>query len=474
MNFIKRACLSVQARKGKSLILFAVFLVLTNLVLAGFAIQNVTKTANDLARKKLGVDVTLGLDGEKFQKYVQKQRLENPNERIHRPEISTEEADKLAESPYVKEFNYVKDSQGVADGYTPINADQGDNAVGGSVGGSQGNMKMPNTLIQGVRISDLLKEFADETNKMIDGRSITPEDKDQKVALVEKQLAEQNNLQVGDQLKIQAQDETSTIDLEIIGIYEISTIDSNMESAPPLFHPSNKVYVSYGSLKEFSENKETKGSPIDQAIYYLNDPNHIGDFKAEGKKTGIDFDLFKLDAHDALYRKMVGPIENVASTSKWIIYLVSFAGAIILGLIITLAIKERRKELGILLAIGEKKGKLIGQLLVEVLCIAALAFSLSVFTGGTVSQKMGDSLLQNEVASYDQDEQAENNPGFSFGMKPDQAQDVEPIHDIDVRVTSEDMLKLGMLGLVIAILSTILPALSILRLNPKDILLKHE
>ncbi|OBY76385.1 permease [Paenibacillus sp. KS1] len=474
MNFITRACLSVQARKGKSLILFAVFLVLTNLVLAGFAIQNVTKTANDLARKKLGVDVTLGLNGDKFQKYVQKQRLENPNERIHRPEISTEEADKLAESPYVKEFNYVKDSQGVADGYIPINADQGDNAVGGSVGGSQGNMKMPNTLIQGVRISDLLKEFADETNKIIDGRSITPEDKDQKVALVEKQLAEQNNLQVGDQLKIQAQDETSTIDLEIIGIYEMSTIDSNMESAPPLFHPSNKVYVSYGSLKELSENKESKGIPIDQAIYYLNDPNHIEDFKAEGQKTGIDFDLFKLDAHDALYRKMVGPIENVASTSKWIIYLVSFAGAIILGLIITLAIKERRKELGILLAIGEKKGKLIGQLLVEVLCIAALAFSLSVFTGGIVSQKMGDSLLQNEVASYDQDEKAENNPGFSFGMIPDQGQDVEPIHDIDVRVTSEDMLKLGLLGLVIAIFSTILPALSILRLNPKDILLKHE
>lgn len=474
MNFIKRACLSVQARKGKSLILFAVFLVLTNLVLAGFAIQNVTKTANDLARKKLGVDVTLGLDGEKFQKYVQKQRLENPNERIHRPEISTEEADKLAESPYVKEFNYVKDSQGVADGYTPINADQGDNAVGGSVGGSQEIIKMPNTLIQGVRISDLLKEFVDETNKIIDGRSITPEDKDQKVALVEKQLAEQNNLQVGDQLKIQAQDDTSTIDLEIIGIYETSSIDSNMESAPPLFHPSNKVYVSYGSLKEFSENKETKGAPIDQAIYYLNDPNHIEDFKAEGKKTSIDFDLFKLDAHDALYRKMVGPIENVASTSKWIIYLVSFAGAIILGLIITLAIKERRKELGILLAIGEKKGKLIGQLLVEVLCIAALAFSLSVVTGGTVSQKMGDSLLQNEVASYEGEQQAENNPGFSFGMIPDQGQDVEPIHDIDVRVTSEDMLKLGVLGLVIAFLSTILPALSILRLNPKDILLKHE
>lgn len=120
--------------------------------------------------------MTLGLDGEKFQKYVQKQRLENPNERIHRPEISTEEADKLAESPYVKDFNYLKDSQGVADGYTPINGDNEGDAVGGAIGGNQGNMKMPNTFIHGVRSSDLLKEFTEETNKMIEGRPITSED----------------------------------------------------------------------------------------------------------------------------------------------------------------------------------------------------------------------------------------------------------------------------------------------------------
>lgn len=171
------------------------------------------------------------------------------------------------------------------------------------------------------------------------------------------------------------------------------------------------------------------------------------------------------------YIKMIGPIENMASTSKWIIYLVSITGSIILGLIIMLTIKERRKELGILLSIGEKKGKLIGQLLVEVLCIAVLAFSLSIFTGGTVSQKMGDSLLQKEITAEEQ----ENNPReqtIMFGMNDDQGQEVDPIDNIDVSVTSQDVLKVGGLGLLIAIVSTIIPALSILRLKPKEILLK--
>lgn len=41
---------------------------------------------------------------------------------------------------------------------------------------------------------------------------------------------------------------------------------------------------------------------------------------------------------------MIGPIENIASFSKTIVIMVSIAGATILGLIIMLSIKERRKE----------------------------------------------------------------------------------------------------------------------------------
>ncbi|MFE0505079.1 ABC transporter permease [Peribacillus butanolivorans] len=477
MNFIKRAFLSVRARKGKSLILFAVFLVVTNLVLAGFAMQNVTETASDLARKKLGVDVTLGLDPEKFQKKMEKQMEENPNERIKMPEISTEEADKLAKSPYVKNFNYLKEAYGLAEGFTPIELEESENAGSFAMVGGQGDKEMPNISLVGARTTDLLQGFTEGTEEIIKGRGITAEDKGKKVALVEKQLAEENKLKVGDKIKIKKDDGKSTIKVEIIGIYEAS--DTGGQKAPIAFlDPSNKIYVSLESLKEFSDNKDMKGTPIDKAIYYLNDPEQIDAFKAAGKKTDIDFDLFKLDAHDELYKKMVGPIENMAATSKWIIYLVSITGSIILGLIIMLTIKERRKELGILLSIGEKKGKLIGQLLVEVLCIAVLAFSLSIFTGGTVSQKMGDSLLQKEITAS---EEQENNPGQRVGvavrsasMGSDLDQDVDPIDNIDVSVTSQDVMKLGGLGLLIAILSTIIPALSILRLKPKEILLKDE
>ncbi|TKI90818.1 ABC transporter permease, partial [Bacillus cereus] len=164
------------------------------------------------------------------------------------------------------------------------------------------------------------------------------------------------------------------------------------------------------------------------------------------------------------------------STSQMIIYIVSIAGAIILGLIIMLSIKGRRKEMGILLSIGEKKWKLIAQFVVEVVCVAILAFGLSITTGAKVSQYIGDNLLSNEIATASEETDTSQHGTVmmagSGGTLQNQKED--PIDKIDVSVTGEDVGKMGGIGLAIAIIATLLPALSILRLNPKQILLKDE
>lgn len=66
MNFIKRSFLSLQSRKGKSLILLAIFLVVINLVFAGFTIQSASSKATDLARQQLGADISLKIDLDKY------------------------------------------------------------------------------------------------------------------------------------------------------------------------------------------------------------------------------------------------------------------------------------------------------------------------------------------------------------------------------------------------------------------------
>lgn len=463
MNFIKRAFLSMKQRKVKSLIFLCIFFIVTNLVLAGFAIQNASQKASDLARKKLGADVTLKPDFEK----IMKQEGGNGGV-IKSPSLDEKTVEKLAKSQYVKNYNVTNGNIGTADGFTPIKDGNSEDNKSVEMINANGDSVSGDLSIEGVRDSNLVASFKDRKSKIVDGKAITKDVNNKKVTLIEKRLAEKNNLKVGDKIKWKSAEGTGG-EYEIIGIYETEEQLPNMGgmSAPAIMNPANKLYVPYGSLISGEEST----AQIQQAVYYLKDPRYIEQFKGEAKKTDIDFDIFQLDAHDKLYKKMSGPIENIASISKMVIYVVSIAGAVILGLIITLSVKERRKEIGILLSIGEKKWKLIGQLMVETLCVAVLAFSLSLITGDKVSQKIGDNLLANEIATTK--EEATLSPGF-IDMDSLNQKQADPINEIDVSVTAGDLGKVGGIGIGITILSTILPALSILRLNPKNILLKDE
>ncbi|MGE6541260.1 ABC transporter permease [Bacillus luti] len=474
MNFIKRAILSMKKRIGTSLILMAVFLIVTNLVLSGFTIQNASKKAADAARKKLGADVTLGLDFDKLG-----QQARETGEMPKPPKLNTKEADKLAKSKHVKDYNYITNNFGIADGFKLVGASEGEGKgkgnvamVGGSGSGSEIDMNS-SLMIEGVRKTLLQESFKNGKSKIVDGKPITEQMQDQNVALMEKRLAEQNNLKVGDKVKVQSGDKKETLEVEIIGIYETNEQPMG-QNPPPMMNPANKLYMPYSTLKKL-ETDEGMSSSI-QVVYLLNDPQDIDAFKEEAKKSDIDFNYFKLDAQDSLYKQMIGPIENIASTSQMIIYMVSIAGAIILGLIIMLSIKARRKEMGILLSIGEKKWKLMAQFVVEVVCIAILALGLSLTTGAKVSQFVGDNLLSSEIATASEEKDNSQNGSVMMvgaGGTP-QNQNEDPIDKIDVSVTGEDVRKMGGIGLAIAILATLLPALSILRLNPKQILLKDE
>ncbi|MGG0076870.1 Uncharacterized protein BCZB5J_03282 [Bacillus cereus] len=476
MNFMKRAILSMKKRIGTSLILMAVFLIVTNLVLSGFTIQNASKKAADAARKKLGADVTLGLDFDKLG-----QQARETGEMPNLPKLNTKEADQLADSKYVNDYNYIGSTFGISDGLKLVGASEGEEggkgkagmaAVrGGSSSGTEIDMNA-SFMIEGVRKTALQESFKNGKSKIIDGKPITEQMKDQNVALMEKRLAELNNLKVGDKVKVQSGDKKETLEIEIIGIYETNE-QAMGQQAPPIMDPANKLYMPHSTMKKLEVDQ---GISSVQVVYFLNDPQYIDAFKKEAKKSNIDFNYYKLDAHDSLYKQMIGPIENISSTSQMIIYIVSIAGAIILGLIIMLSIKGRRKEMGILLSIGEKKWKLMAQFVVEVVCVAILAFGLSITTGAKVSQYIGDHLLSSEIATANEETDTTRNSTVMMSGSGStlQNQKEDPIDKIDVSVTGEDVGKMGGIGLAVAIIATLLPALSILRLNPKQILLKDE
>ena len=182
---------------------------------------------------------------------------------------------------------------------------------------------------------------------------------------------------------------------------------------------------------------------------------------------------------------MIKPIENVGSFAKTTVIIVGVCGALILCLIIMLSIKDRRNEIGILLSLGEKKFKIIAQFAVEILLILSISLGVSLVAGNSISNVIADKLISKEVTAIEasstnmsQDGMkmpGEDGRGFGFrGPNNLNKENTEVIDELNVSVTGTDYLKMSGISVLISILAVLLPAINVMKLQPKTILSKHD
>lgn len=469
----------MKAKKGKTLLQLFVFTMICVLVLTGITIQSAAVKSSEVAREQLGGSVTLKVDREKMMK---EQQESGERKRFESTPVSVKSAEKLASLDYVKSYNYISSTSALADNFDPIESgdenskDSNSEQPAGPGGNEQGGRQMmqADVSIEGVTSTALVDEFSDGTSKITEGRALTKDDVNKKVAVIEETLAEENDLKVGDTIKVKASsDEATTIKLKIVGIYQTTSSGDNQAQNFAFLNPYNKIYTPYTAASALKG--DDYQNAIDEAVYNIDDASNIDAFIAAAKKTGIDLDTFTLDANDQLYQQMVGPIENVASFSKNVVYLVTIAGAVILGLIVMMSIRERKYEMGVLMAIGEKRWKLVGQFLTEILMIAVLAIGISALTGSLIAGQIGNQLLSQQIEQTSTSQSAGGMIGPSgggfFGQRTAQ---VSAIDQLDIQVSFGDLMALGGIGLLIALFATLLPSISVLRLHPKTILTKQE
>lgn len=516
MNFLKRALLAVTRRKGKSFIMFVIFAAIANLVLAGLAIQHATDYASVLARQKLGGQLTLRFDTQKAFQQAQASTQAN-SQSGQRPNIQrlpvTEDMVKLVSGQkHITGYNDIVNANGLAQGFTAVDASSsdstgssarqndaaGNNGFGGRGGFGGGSFVMPDVTVTGVSSTKLTDVFTTGDAKLLSGRAITPEDAGKKVALIEKNLADQNSLKVGSKVTIKATRADNTQEYTIVGIYEATAASASTGEGMrnlSFTEPYNRIFVDYSSaipLKTVSSDTGVETGGIDQATFYVDDPQNIDLVQKEVKALKIDWSKFILDANDQAYQQMMGPIENVASFSRTVVYLVAIAGAVILALILMLAVKERMYETGVFLSIGEGKLKIVAQYVAEVLLIAVLAFGLSAYTGRFVAQGVGNSLLQREIQTDQNQAGAGSNGtgggyagqgrgfgqggggarGFGGWFGQQSPQDYQAIDKMNIQVTVPEVEQMSLAGLLILVAGTMLPAAAVLRYKPKTILTK--
>lgn len=509
MNFIKRGLLSLWAKKGRTLLLCAVFSAILIFVLAGLTIKSAAEKATENAQNSLGATVTLAASreamfggGQNDTSTSDSSSTDSTSERreFTSTPVKVSDAEKIAALDNVKSYVLVTSGTATAgDGIEPITSsdttssdttsssstsDSSQQGPGGMGGGDMGgNRQTGDFTITGVSSSANYSSFSDGTATLEDGEALTADDAGTNNVLIEETLAESNGLSVGDTFKLTDSDGENEVTVTVKGIYSTTESASGIAAQVNMLNPVNTIYSYYTLANTLSGN--TDEDTVDSAIYTLSEPSKVTAFTKAAEKL-IDTDTYDLTTDDQLYQSMITPLENVSSFAKNIVILVAVAGIIILTLIVMLMIRERRYEIGVLLSMGESRAKMIFQFFTEIFVTMLIALVIATFTGNIVGNVVGNQLLSQETTTSQTDTQTQqgaNNQqgnqnggpggggGGQMGGFNTAVQGSTEIDDLNITVQPKEVAILAGLGLVISFFSILLSSFGILRLNPKKILI---
>ena len=337
---IKNALLSLKKNIGKTILLFVIIVVITNLVIAGLSIQSATKKSMDQIRSSLGNDVTLSVD---FRNMMKNRK---PSEAVsNETSLTTTMADSLKDLKYVENYNYQISTSANSDSINAVESETDNNQQDTNRPDNQKNQNSTqgDFTISANTTMKYLDSFTNNNYKITDGRLLTTQDQNTNNCVIETNLASDNNLKVGDTFTINTtvNNETITQELTIVGLYEIQSTD-NIGGAY-FNNPVNTIYTDLSIGQTLTGSSEN----ITSAIYYLDDPENAEAFvELAKKKSDIDFDTFSLDANNRLYQQNASSLESMQSFAKMFVWIVVIAGSAILCLILALTIRNRYYEIG--------------------------------------------------------------------------------------------------------------------------------
>lgn len=523
--FLKRAWLYVKRKWGKALTVGIILFVVATLVLTGLLIKSASQSTFEIARNKLGATVTYTSDLSSVMNNSQNggsPTSKGTGAGFTMPEdytsITTKEVELIAaNSKYVKSYTIAASLAGEAVDFSYYNpsGDTEDNTT------ETEDTNVPvriqssaNINIVGVDTETKETSFNSDDSTIVDGRYFTDDEiiNAANVIMIEQTIADLNSIAVGDSITIEkveqkwlmgqsdSEDTTDAVQItyEVVGIYKTSNpTDLTTSGFMGTYNlTENTMYAPYTTvlgadlagltgdeLTTAQENIEENGYEVKNVTFNLSNPTDTVSFIGEVESMdGIDTTYRALNANDAAYEQMVGPIENVASTSTVLVVVVVTAGAFIIGLLSMLSIKDRKYELGVLLSLGESRVKIVAQLISEMLIVAVLSFGLATVVSNFTAQVTTNFLLNQEISASETDSTQTGTiglEGFGGGNmgRPNTASlstvDIDTIDTLTVKVNAYDILKMFGIGILIIVIGNVIQAMFVLRCNPKEILLER-
>lgn len=370
MNLEKRAFLYLTRKKGKNLLLSIVFLLISFSLLTGSSVY--------LGIRQIAKELRSGMGASFAIRPYEQFHMDNGQVSSSGTPAIDEHAIRRVISTVGKELKcYNTEHSGYVKG-------EGISFLAGAGHSEENNMGA----VKAVRDSSLCQSFLDEEYQLTAGEHIKPEDKNK--ILMSEALARENHLSVGDKIVLthaklgfdngvytdQIKEKSAYATVEIKGIYQIKNNSHNALN-PTAKKAENLLFSDPQLLIHLQEQKP--GIYEGEVSFFIADPLYLDKMVKEVKNLdSINWKNHIINTNDFKYSKIAEQLQGMQKVVIALTMITSGLGLVVLMLILTLRMRGRIQEAGILLAIGKSKQEIIGQFLLEALVLLLFGFWLSV------------------------------------------------------------------------------------------------
>lgn len=458
MSTLKRAFLYTMRKKTKTLILFLVLVTISTFILTGLSIY---KAADDSAislRQSVGGSIRLELDENNRKNWQYQQAAGGMLVDYVGAPITDEDIQKIMSINGIRAYNGLGDGSVFAKDFSFIS--------GFSFGAGSDYSRLPS-----VTDSEYFNFFTRKAFQLVEGRHI--KEGDDHVVLISTAIAVKNALKLGDTITVQCCYDSGNypdVSLTIIGIY---AYEANNEFNTTSTDKRNRLIIDHKAMQEIMQRDVIQ---YDNGVdFYVDDPREMERIASQIKTLDLDWDSFTLTMDNSAYEAVASPLTAMQNLIVWLIVGCVAVSIGMLILILSMWIKQRQHETGILLSIGISKSRIILQYIIEVLMIAVVAFGLSFFTSNLISQGVSDLIFHQVSESQPLPEIELPDDGTEYlditgQYIPYDTSNMETLESVQVNVSPDHLLYIYIFGTLLIAFSVSAASISVIQMKPKKIL----
>lgn len=302
----------------------------------------------------------------------------------------------------------------------------------------------PPVTISGISDSSATSVYGGDSVSFTSGESLDAS-KDENVAVLGKAIAEKNGLSVGSTFT--AYDQAITV----VGVYDAGNAFAN-----------NGIITSLPTLQRLSEQS---GAITSATVTVDSVDNMNSTVKAIETTLGDSADVV---SNQSTAQTAVEPLESVKTISTYSAIGALAAGAIIILMTMMMIVRERRREIGVMKAIGSTNSKTMVQFASEAVTLTFLGLVVGLIMSIFAAQPITKMLVNNSSSATTSQTQG---PGGGMGRPGSTTGNaLRSVKDVQTSIGA-DIIAYGIaVAFAIAILGSALPAYFISKVRPAEVM----